>query len=92
MKRLYWNEKVDMIVIYSRISIKQIQKLLDVGQPSAIALREAALVIAKDEGRWVNDKKVPTDLLLKAAGLDFDYFKAMAQIEKSSKDDNLKSA
>ncbi len=82
MKRLTWNEKIDLLFIYPHISIRQIQQLLDIGQPTAIELRETALKLAEKEGRWVGGKKIPTDLILKAAGLKMNYFEEMAEKEK----------
>ena len=81
MNRITWKEKADMVIMYPQISLKQIQKLLGVGQPSAIQIRDQALKLAKKNGRWVGDKKVPTDLLLEAVGLDYEYFKKMAKQE-----------
>ena len=83
MKRLTWSEKVDMIFTYPQISVKQIQMLLDIGQPTALELRDIAVKLAKEEGRWIGEKKVPTDLVLKAAGLDISYFVKMAEQEKN---------
>ena len=81
MKTITWGEKVDMILMYPNITIKQIRSLLGIGQPSAIVLREMALEIAKKEGRFIPGSGVPTDLILKAAGLSIDYFKNMAITE-----------
>ena len=80
MKRITWGEKVDMILMYPYVTIRQIQSLLTVGQPAAIILREKTLELAKKEGRYTG-KGVPTDLLLKVAGLDIDYFHNMAVTE-----------
>ena len=82
MKRLTWNEKIDLLFLYPQISIKQIQQLLDIGQPTALELRENVLKLAEREGRWVGGKKIPTDLLLKAVGLNMNYFEEMAEKEK----------
>ena len=82
--RISWKEKVDLIIENPQISLKQIQKLLDVGQPSAIQIREETLKLAKKNGRWVGVRKVPTDLLLETVGLDYDYFKMMAKNELSA--------
>lgn len=51
MKKVTWGEKVDMLLVYPHITISQIKILLDVGQPSAIELRDKARVLAeKKEG------------------------------------------
>ena len=84
-----WKEKADMVVMYPHVSLKQIQKLLSIGQPSAIQIRDQALKLAEESGRWVGDKKAPTDLILKAAGLDYDYFKMMAKRESQAKKEQL---
>lgn len=87
-RKLTWNEKADLVFIHSSVSVKQIQKLLDIGQPSAIRLRELTLKLAETEGRWVAEKKVPIDLLLRVVGLNMDYFVDMATKERNSKQKN----
>ncbi|MBR4461581.1 MAG: hypothetical protein IKS51_03260 [Erysipelotrichaceae bacterium] len=82
--KISWKDKVDLIIMNPQVSLKQIQKLLDVGQPSAIKIREETLKLAKKNGRWVSVRKVPTDLLLETVGLDYDYFKTMARNELSA--------
>ena len=84
MKRITWGEKVDMILMYPNITLKQIRSLLTISQPSAIMLREKALKLAEKEGRYTS-KGVPTDLLLKVAGLDVDYFHNMAVTESAAR-------
>lgn len=84
MKRITWGEKVDMILMYPYVTIRQIQSLLAIGQPAAIILREKTLELAKKEGRYTS-KGVPTDLLLKVAGLDIDYFHNMAVTESAAR-------
>ena len=81
MKRITWGEKVDMILVYPNVTVKQIQELFGIGQPSAQELRDRAMKLAEQEGRWIRNKRVPTDLILKAAGLDYDYFRNMAMNE-----------
>ena len=81
MKSITWGEKVDMILMYPNITLKQIRSLLTISQPSAIMLREKALKLAEKEGRFVGGSGVPTDLILKAAGLSIDYFHNMAVTE-----------
>ena len=87
MKRITWGEKVDMIIMYPYVTIKQIRSLLGIGQPTAIALREKALELAKKEGRFIASSKVPTDLILKVAGLNIDYFHNMAVTESVARSD-----
>ncbi|MBR0418187.1 MAG: hypothetical protein IJI66_03360 [Erysipelotrichaceae bacterium] len=81
MKKITWGEKVDMILIYPHVTIRQIEALFGIGQPSAMELRDKALKLAEKEGRWTVSKKAPTDLVIKAAGLDYDYFRNMAMKE-----------
>ncbi len=85
MKKVTWGEKVDMLLVYPHITISQIKILLDVGQPSAIELRDKARVLAEKEGRFTGKRGVPTDLVVRVAGLDFDYFRNMAMKESVAK-------
>ena len=50
MKSITWGEKVDMILMYPNITLKQIRSLLSIGQPSAIVLRDKALKLAEKLG------------------------------------------
>ena len=77
MKKVTWGEKVDMLLVYPHITISQIKILLDVGQPSR--------VLAEKEGRFTGKRGVPTDLVVRVAGLDFDYFRNMAMKESVAK-------
>lgn len=81
MKRITWGEKMDIILIYPSLNLKQIQALLSVGQPAAMEVREKALKLAETEGRWISGRKAPTDLVLKTVGLNLDYFRNMAMNE-----------
>ena len=77
-----WSEKVDLLILNPLLSVKQVQSLLDVGQPSALELREGTLKLAKEEGRWVGPRKIPADLLLKHVGMKMSYFEEMAARER----------
>ena len=82
IEKLTWKEKRDLLIVCPYLSVKQIQLVFDIGQPSALELRAATLKQAKKDGRWVGDRKVPTDLALKAYGVDMSYFEVMAEKEK----------
>ncbi|MBR0418088.1 MAG: hypothetical protein IJI66_02855 [Erysipelotrichaceae bacterium] len=83
MKILTWKEKADLIIANPQMSLKQIQRLCDVGQPMATQIRDKTKLLAEERGRWVGAKRVPADLVLEVIGLDYDYFKRMAKNEKT---------
>ena len=83
---------MDIILLYPNISLKQIQALLGVGQPAAMQVREKALKLAEKEGRWVSNKRVPTDLVLKTVGLNLDYFRNMSMNESVVKNSRKKES
>ncbi len=83
MEKLNWKQKTDMLVNQSLISSKQIMLIFDLGQPLATEVKNIVKDLAKQRGRWIGEKKVPTDLVLEVMGLDYDYFKKMAINEKS---------
>ena len=82
MNKTTWKEKLDILIIYPNLSIKQIQKVFDLGQPQAIEIRSKAKKLAKRNGRYIAERKVPTDLVLEVMGLDYDFFKKMVHTEK----------
>lgn len=79
---LSWVEKTDILISKSLLSNKQIMLLFDLGQPNATEIRHKVKELAKKKGRWIGEKKVPTDLVLEVMGLDFEYFSKMAKNEK----------
>ena len=83
MKILTWKEKADLIIAHPQMSLKQLQYLCDSGQPMATKIRDKVKLLAEERGRWVGAKRVPTDLVLEVIGLDYDYFKRMANNEKA---------
>ena len=92
MKRITWGEKMDIILLYPNVTLKQIQTLLGVGQPAAMEVREKALKLAEKEGRWIVGRKAPTDLVLKTVGLNLDYFRNMAMNESAVRTDRKKGS
>ena len=83
MVRITWKEKQDILIVYSSLSIKQIQIVFDVGQPQAMEIRAKTIKLAKEKGRYISERKVPTDLVLEVMGLDYDFFKKMVRNERS---------
>ena len=83
MLTISWKEKYDILVVSPNLSIKQIQKVFAVGQPQAIYIRSQTIKLARKNGRYIAERRVPTDLVLEVMGLDYDYFRKMVQNEKS---------
>ncbi len=90
-KLISWKEKANILIVYSSLSIRQIQDVFSVGQPQAIDIRSQAKKLAKKNGRYVTERKVPTDLVLEVMGLDYDFFKNMARNEKNMEKESLES-
>jgi len=79
-----WKEKFDILIAFSFLSIKQIQIVFDVGQPRALEIRSKTIELAKENGRYISERKVPTDLVLQVMGLDYSFFRKMVFLEKST--------
>ena len=82
-EKVTWRQKYDTLVDSSALSIRQIQSVFTVGQPQAIDIRMQAIKLAKKYGRYISERKVPTDLVLEVMGLDYEYFRSMVRTEKN---------
>lgn len=82
MFKITWKEKYE-IALNENLTLKEIMKLRDVGQPTAIKIRNEAIDYCLNNNIEVTSKKIPTDAVFAVTNrnLDFYYDKFMKESE-----------
>lgn len=68
-----WTEKY-MIAMNESLTVKDIMKLRDVGQPTALKIRQEAIEYCIRNNIQVNSQKVPTIAVMEVTKCDLDYY------------------
>ena len=68
-----WTEKY-MIAMNESLTVKGIMKLRDVGQPTALKIRQKAIEYCIRNNIQVNGQKVPTIAVMEVTKCDLDYY------------------
>lgn len=73
MSKITWKEKYET-TLNEHASIKDIQKIFDIGQPAATNARNMAIAYCKKNGILIMNKSVPMDAVLEVTGKNREYF------------------
>ena len=87
---LSWRDKYSLC-LNDNLSIKDIMKLLDCGQPHATMLREKSIIYCENHNIQRIRNKVPTDVILQLVGKDREYFYRRMLDEKRLKEQDDRS-
>ncbi len=73
LKKLTWKEKY-ILSLSENMSLKDIMRLRDIGQPTAIKIRNKAIEYCIRNGIEFNTRLVPTEAVLIVTGHDIQYY------------------
>ena len=86
MDKLSWKDKYSLC-LNDNLSIKEIMRLLDCGQPKATAIRNETIRYCETNNIIRIGNKVPTDIVLHLVGKNRDDFYLRMIDERKLKDD-----
>jgi len=73
MTSIKWSEKYEL-GLKERLSIKEIMKLRDCGQPKATEIRNKALDYCLENNIECSNKSIPTEAVFAVTNLNLDYY------------------
>ena len=82
LEKLNWQEKYKLS-LSDNISIYDIRRLLDCGQPTAIEIRNKAIEYCKENDIFLLSRTVPTDIVLQVTNKPRSYFYDRMILEKN---------
>ena len=84
LEKLNWQEKYELS-LSDNISINDIRRLLDCGQPTAMQIRNKAIEYCKENDIFLFSRMVPTDIVLQITKKPRSYFYDRMMLEKNIK-------
>lgn len=84
IKSISWYEKYNL-ALQETLSIKEIMKLRNVGQPKAMKIRHDVLEYCLANNIHVDSKRVPTEIVFIVTNLDLNYYYEKMVFESKSK-------
>lgn len=85
LEKLNWQEKY-VLSLNDSISINDIRRLFDCGQPTAIEIRNKAVEYCRKHEIFLIGKAVPTDIVLEVTKKPRSYFYDRMMMEKKLKE------
>lgn len=81
LEKLNWQEKYKLS-LSDNISIYDIRRLLDCGQPTAMQIRNKVIEYCKENDIFLFSRTVPTDIVLQITKKPRSYFYDRMMLEK----------
>ena len=85
-EKLSWKDKYTLC-LNDNLSIKDIMKLFDCGQPKATTIRNESIRVCNESEIIRIGNKVPTDIVLRLVGRNRDYYYQRMLDERKLKND-----
>lgn len=84
IKSISWYEKYNL-ALQETLSVKEIMKLRNVGQPKALKIRHDVIDYCLSNNIEIDSKRVPTSIVFIVTNLDLNYYYEKMVFESKSK-------